>query len=104
MIRASFSERGGVLCGFRISGHSGYAEAGGDIVCAAVSAMAMLTVNMLADAFGLKCGLKEDAAGVEISFRLEEPLELGGKVLSAFRNELLNLSKEYPQNILVKEK
>ncbi len=104
MISASFSERGGVLCGFRICGHSGYAEAGGDIVCAAVSAMTMLTVNMLADTFGLKCGLEEDAAGTEISFRLEEPSELGGKALSAFRNELLNLSREYPQNILVKEK
>ncbi len=31
--------------GFRISGHSGYAEAGQDIVCSAVSMLATNTVN-----------------------------------------------------------
>jgi len=35
----------GTYKGFRISGHSGYAEAGQDIICAAVSALAINTVN-----------------------------------------------------------
>ncbi|MCI9486290.1 MAG: ribosomal-processing cysteine protease Prp [Lachnospiraceae bacterium] len=33
--------------GFRISGHAGYAGAGEDIVCAAVSALAQSTVNAI---------------------------------------------------------
>ena len=35
------------ITGFRIEGHSGYAEAGSDIVCAAISALAITAVNAL---------------------------------------------------------
>lgn len=44
MIRASFYIRNGKLSGFHIKGHSGYAEAGSDIVCSAVSAIAQTTL------------------------------------------------------------
>ena len=47
MIRADFYEKQGLLIGFRFSGHSGYAEAGEDVVCAAVSSAVQLTVNIL---------------------------------------------------------
>lgn len=36
-----------ILCGFQISGHSGYSEYGSDIVCAGVSALAINTVNSI---------------------------------------------------------
>ncbi len=39
----------GDLLGFEIRGHSGYAEAGSDIVCAAVSSAAYLTANTVMD-------------------------------------------------------
>ena len=48
MIRAVFAHD---FSGFSLSGHAGYADAGEDIVCAAVSAMANLAVNG-AEAFG----------------------------------------------------
>ena len=35
------------LRGFQISGHAGYAEAGSDIVCSAVSVLALNTVNSI---------------------------------------------------------
>ena len=38
MIRADFYDQEGRITGFSVSGHSGYAEAGADVVCAAVSA------------------------------------------------------------------
>ena len=44
MIRASFYIRSGKPVGFHIKGHSGYAEAGSDIVCSAVSAIAQTTL------------------------------------------------------------
>ena len=47
MIRAEFYEKQGHLTGFRFSGHSGYAEAGKDVVCAAVSSAVQLTANIL---------------------------------------------------------
>ncbi len=69
MIRAEFYKSQGLLKGFEISGHAGYAEKGSDVVCAAVSSAVQLTVNML-DGFGfapdvsvgdnvIKCTLKK---------------------------------------------
>ncbi len=47
------------ICGFRVSGHAGFAAKGKDIVCAAVSALATNTVNSVeaftADKFSCKC-------------------------------------------------
>ena len=48
MTRCEFFTDGDRITGFSISGHSGYAEAGSDIVCAAISAvvtMAEATIN-----------------------------------------------------------
>lgn len=47
MIRAELYESNGLLNGFRISGHAGYAEKGKDVVCAAVSSAVQLIVNLL---------------------------------------------------------
>lgn len=103
MINVSFSRRGKAYCGFRVSGHSGYAEAGADIVCAAVSAMTMLTVNLLAEAFGLDTELEVDEENADISLSLKQQSDIGDKIISAFKAELDGLAEEYPQNILVKE-
>lgn len=35
------------ICGFQISGHAGFAEAGEDIVCASVTTLAFNTVNAI---------------------------------------------------------
>ena len=47
MIQAKFYESKGILTGFSFSGHSGYAEAGHDVACAAVSSAVQLTANLL---------------------------------------------------------
>jgi len=103
MVKASFIGRGGAFEGFRVCGHSGYAEAGQDIVCAAVSAMTMYTANLLTEELDIPCDLTVDEDSVTISLSLVKPSELGSKVIAAFRKELVALAEEYPQNILVKE-
>ena len=45
MIMFTFFKRDGIYYGFEEKGHAGYAEAGDDIVCSAVSAMTMLIIN-----------------------------------------------------------
>lgn len=48
MIRAAFYQNSdGRYLGFQTRGHAGYAEAGSDIVCAAVSALVTNTVNSI---------------------------------------------------------
>jgi len=57
MIQARFYGSKGILTGFSFSGHSGYAEAGQDVACAAVSSAVQLTVNMLEE-FGFAPDVK----------------------------------------------
>ncbi|MBQ9510605.1 MAG: ribosomal-processing cysteine protease Prp [Clostridia bacterium] len=51
MVKVVFYKSGGNYYGFRESGHSGYDDAGKDIVCAAVSAMTMLVINTIEVAY-----------------------------------------------------
>ena len=103
MVKASFSGRGEALNGFRVCGHSGYAEAGQDVVCAAVSAMTMYTANLLTDGLGIPCDLTVDEDSVTIALSLKAPSDTGSRVIASFKKELMALAAEYPQNILVKE-
>ena len=57
------------IIGFSVSGHSGYAEAGSDIVCAAISAvvsMAEATINEVCGA-NAKVRVKEEDARVTLT-------------------------------------
>lgn len=47
MIQAHFNYRNGVISGFELKGHAGAGEYGHDIVCSAVSVLAINTVNSL---------------------------------------------------------
>ena len=45
MITARIYRKNQKICGFEISGHAGYAAAGEDIVCSAVTVLCLNTVN-----------------------------------------------------------
>ena len=47
MTKIVFFRKNGVYYGFKEEGHTGYAEAGEDVLCAALSAMTMLIVNTI---------------------------------------------------------
>ena len=47
MTKIVFFRSGGVYYGFEEHGHTGYGEAGDDVLCAALSAMTMLVINTI---------------------------------------------------------
>ena len=51
MTKIVFFRSGGVYYGFEEQGHSGYGEAGDDVLCAALSAMTMLIINAIEVAY-----------------------------------------------------
>ena len=94
------------ITGFTVSGHSGYAEAGSDIVCAAVSAivtMAEATVNEVCGAKA-KVRVKEEAARVTLplpaSCDEEDSVQA---VLAGMLLTLISLRDDYPDYIEVLE-
>ena len=69
MTKITFFKRGGVYYGFKETGHSGYADAGQDIVCAALSAMTMLVVNTIEISYAtdVEYVIDEDSTDVTVS-------------------------------------
>ena len=94
------------ITGFSVSGHSGYAEAGSDIVCAAISAlvtMAEATINEVCGAKA-KVRVKDEEARVTLTLPTScDEEESVQAVLAGLLLYLCNLRDEYPDHIEVLE-
>ena len=97
MIAAVFSRSGGKYVGFEISGHSGLADAGSDVLCAAVSAATELAANLAGGE------AKVDEKTAKVMVRIPSPDENSERVICALRDQLKGYSEEYPKNIRITE-
>ena len=99
MIRVRFLIGNNRLHGFEISGHSGFAPTGQDIVCASVTSAALMAANTVTDVI---CS-KADATAQDgfIALRVHETNEKTEAVLRGLKLHLTELSKQYPHNIKV---
>ena len=74
MIKARIYRKNKKICGFEISGHAGYAAAGEDIVCSAVTVLCLNTVNAVEKftEIPFKCEADEKRGGyLKVLFPLE---------------------------------
>ena len=94
------------ITGFSVSGHSGYAEAGKDIVCAAISAvvtMAEATINEVCGAKA-KVRVKEEDARVTLTLPAScDEEESVQAVLAGMMLTLCGMRDDYPDFIEVLE-
>ena len=106
MTRCEFFTENDRIIGFSVSGHSGYAEAGADIVCAAVSTavtMAEATINEVCGAKA-KVRVKEEDARVTLTLPTScDEEESVQAVLAGMMVTLCNLRDDYPDYIEVME-
>ncbi len=106
MTRVEFFTEGERITGFSVSGHSGYAEAGSDIVCAAVSTavtMAEATVNEVCGAQA-KVRVREEDASVTLTLPAScDEEESVQAVLAGMLLTLCSLRDDYPDYIEVLE-
>ncbi len=97
MIKARFFTEGDFLTGFEIKGHSGYADEGNDVVCAAVSSSAYMTANTITEIIGIDAEIDLNDDGF-FKFIIK-PGNESQTVLRGFKLHLEALSKDYPENI-----
>ena len=106
MTRCEFFTEDDRITGFSISGHSGYAEAGQDIVCAAISAvvtMAEATINEVCGAKA-KVRVKEEDARVTLTLPVScDEEDTVQSVLAGMMLTLASLRDDYPDFIEVLE-
>ena len=89
-----------------MSGHSGYAEAGADIVCAAISAVVTMAEATINDVCGAKAKVrvKEEDARITLTLPTScDEEETVQSVLSGMMLTLISLKEDYPDYIEVLE-
>ena len=106
MTRCEFHRENERITGFSIFGHSGYSEAGSDIVCAAISAIVTMAEATINDVCGGKAKVRVNEADARISLTLpsscdeEDTIQA---VLAGMMLALLNIKEEHPDNIEIME-
>ena len=106
MTRCEFFMDGDRITGFSVSGHSGYAEAGADIVCAAISTAVTMAEATINDVCGAKAKVrvKEEDARITLTLPAScDEEETVQAVLSGLLLTLLSLREDYEDYIEVLE-
>lgn len=101
MITVTFNCSGNLICGFTVSGHSGYAEEGSDIVCSAVSSAVYMTANTITDIQHIKADVTENDGFLKMNLSKEEA-EKSKVILDGLKLHLTALSEQYKKYIKVK--
>ena len=106
MTRCEFFREGERITGFSVSGHSGYAEAGADIVCAAISAVVAMAEATINDVCGGKAKVRVKEADARVTLTLpascdeEDTIQA---VLAGMMVYCIDLRDQYPDFIEVLE-
>ena len=106
MTRCEFFTENERITGFSVSGHSGYSEAGSDIVCAAVSAVVSMAEATINDVCGAKAKVRVKEADARVTLTLpascdeEESIQA---VLAGMMLTLCCMRDDYPDYIEVLE-
>lgn len=74
MTHIKFYRSGGSFYGFEEKGHTGYGEAGEDILCAALSSMTMLIVNTIEISYASDVEYEVNEGATEIKVRSKSAL------------------------------
>ena len=108
MTEVIFHTEASRIVGFEAKGHSGYAEEGEDIVCAAVTSAVRLTECTINDVLGLEASVKVREKDASITLRL--PAKLGQTnestcqaLLTGLMVHFVQLAEEYPECLSVME-
>ena len=106
MTRCEFFTEDDRITGFSVSGHSGYAEAGSDIVCAAISAVVTMAEATINDICGAKAKVRVKDADARITLTLPtscDEEETVQAVLAGMMLTLISMRDDYPDYIEVLE-
>ena len=106
MTKCEFFTEGERITGFSVSGHSGYAESGKDIVCAAISAVVTMAEAIINDVCGAKAKVrvKEEDARITLTLPAScDEEETVQAVLAGMMVTLCNMRDNYPDYIEVME-
>ena len=108
MTTVTFHTEGRRIVSFEVKGHSGYAEEGEDIVCAAITSSVRLTECVINDVLGLEAAVKVREKDASITLKLPNALGQTNEstcqaLMTGLMVHFVQLAEEYPDFISVLE-
>ena len=113
MTTVTFHSEGSRLESFEVKGHSGYAQEGEDIVCAALSAMTMLIVNTVEVSYASDVEYTIDEDTADITVKVPAVLDLSeeneakrfaiGGLIQGYFIQLMDMLEDYYDYLSVEE-
>ena len=106
MTRCEFFMEDERITGFSVSGHSGYAEEGKDIVCAAISAIVTMAEATINEVCGAKAKVRVKNEDARVTLMLPtscDEEETVQAVLAGMMLTLCSMRDDYPDYIEVLE-
>lgn len=103
MVKIVFYSKDNSLQGFEIKGHSGYSEAGSDIVCASISSCVYMVANTITDVIGVDAQISIGDGYMKLMIRPEDA-EKVKIVLEGLRLHVKALAGDYTKFISCKTK
>ena len=106
MTTVTFHSADSRIDGFVVEGHSGYAESGSDIVCAAISALTQTTLNGLKNVLKAPVMFDQDDDGAFIEAILtpeasEDQIWQAQLLLVTLLEGLQAIQRGYPRNLRI---
>ncbi len=96
-----YTAKNGDLLGFHVGGHSGYAQEGEDIVCAAISSAVYLVMNTITDIMHIDAEV-EVQDGDAVLRILSKYAAACRDILQGLKLHMLSLEEQYGDFIIVK--
>ena len=103
---AFYRRKDGALIGYRAQGHTGFADSGSDIVCAAISALTQSTLNGLRNVLKAPVMFEIDDQAAFLEARLtpeatEAQVRQAQLLLVTLLEGLQAVERSYPQNVRI---
>ncbi|MBR1890520.1 MAG: ribosomal-processing cysteine protease Prp [Clostridia bacterium] len=98
MIKITIFKKNDMICEYQVKGHSGYAEAGFDIVCSGVSTATEMTLKALQDVLKLdvQADIKDGYMHVIVNDYQRDDAQ---NILKAMELTLEDIANQYVKNV-----
>ena len=99
MTKIVFRKKKNFLWAFQIKGHSGFAEAGADIVCSGISVASQMALVTLKEVLKLEVESDIQDGYMQVKLLNKDEYEIAQPILIALEKTLEDISKNYKKNV-----
>ena len=101
MTTVKILKRQSEVIGFEVTGHSGWAQSGKDIVCASISSAVQLVANGITECARVKAAINMNDNTIRLEVQNHKDADAARILLNSFQLHMELLSEQYKKNICI---